>query len=128
MMRKRILIVDDESDIVRTIQLSLETNDYEVITAVDGREALDEIYNRNPDLIILDVMLPDIDGYELSRRLKDNQRHKNIPIMILTARAQKLDQKLWRRSKADLWMVKPFDLNVFMGNIQKLLGDRTERS
>ncbi|MBU2102852.1 MAG: response regulator, partial [Candidatus Omnitrophica bacterium] len=89
MMRKRILIVDDESDIVRTIQLSLETNDYEVITAVDGREALDEIYNRNPDLIILDVMLPDIDGYELSRRLKDNQRHKNIPIMILTARAQK---------------------------------------
>jgi len=122
MSRKIILIADDEPDILNTIKLSLEMEGYEVITALDGKEALEKARSKNPDLIILDVMLPDIDGYEISRRLKFDESYKHIGIIIVTARAQKVDQELWKDSRADLHMIKPFELDILNNMIKMLLG------
>ena len=79
MNKKRILLVDDEKDMVFAVKMQLEAENFEVLTAADGQEALDKTHRDKPDLIILDVMLPKIDGYKVSRMLKFDKKYKNIP-------------------------------------------------
>lgn len=123
MANKKILVVDDEPDILKTIKLSLKMEGYEVITALDGEEALRKAHNKKPDIIILDVMLPTINGYEVARSLKFDERYKHMSIIILTAHTQKMDQELWRNSGADLYMTKPFELDKLKENIKGLLSN-----
>lgn len=117
----KILIIDDESDLVEMVTLRLEANDYQVISAYDGQEGLDKARNEKPDLIILDLMLPKIDGYKVCRLLKFDEKYKKIPIILFTARAQESDIKLGEDVGADAYLIKPFEPDVLLTKIAQLL-------
>jgi len=119
--KKRILVVDDEADLVDMLKMRLEVNNYDVITAYDGQEALDKARKEKPDLIILDLMLPKIDGYKVCRMLKFDEKYKKIPIILFTARAQDSDQKMGKEVGADAYVTKPFEPKVLLGKIEELL-------
>ena len=121
MSKKRILLVDDEKDMVYAVRLHLEANHFEVLTATDGQEALDKSRREKPDLIILDLMLPKIDGYKVCRMLKFDDKYKNIPIIMFTARAQKSDEKLGFEVGADAYLTKPFEPEMLLRKIKELL-------
>ena len=121
MADKKILIVDDEKDLVETLSFRLKANNYEVVTAFDGQEGLDKARSENPDLIILDLMLPKIDGYKVCRMLKFDEKSKKIPIILFTALAQDSDKKMGDEVGADAYVTKPFDPKALMGKIQELL-------
>jgi len=122
MTKKKILLVDDEKDLVYAVKLQLEAKHYEVIVASDGQEALDKARREKPDLIILDVMLPKIDGYKVCRMLKFDEKYKKIPLIMFTARVQDTDEKLGYSVGADAYLTKPFDSRVLLDQIVKLLG------
>jgi two-component system alkaline phosphatase synthesis response regulator PhoP len=119
--KKRILVVDDEGEMVKAIQIRLERADYEVLVACDGMEALDKAHREKPDLIILDLMLPKIDGYKICRMLKFDKKYKKIPIVMLTARARESDEKLGLETGADAYITKPFQHEVVLAKIKELL-------
>lgn len=123
MNKKRILIVDDEEDMRYAVKMQLEANGYEVLTAKDGQEGLTFARKEMPDLIILDLMLPKLDGYQVCRMLKFDNKYKNIPIVIFTARAQSDDEELGYQVGADAYVAKPFDPKRLLGKIKDLLGD-----
>ena len=95
---KKILIVDDEADIIEILQFMLEANGYECVTAMDGEEGLKLAREISPDLIILDVMMPKINGYKISRLLKYDNKYKDIPILMVTARSQEEDKIIGKAS------------------------------
>lgn len=97
--KKRILLIEDEKDMAYAVTLQLEAKGYEVIAAFDGRDGLDKARTKKPDLIILDLMLPKIDGYKVCRMLKFDNKYKNIPIILFTARAQDSDKKNRQRGR-----------------------------
>lgn len=121
MDKKRILIVDDEEDIVNVLRLRLEANNYEVLSASDGQEGLNKARSMKPDLIILDLMLPKLDGYRVCRMLKFDEVYKSIPIVMFTARAQKEDEKLGGEMGADAYVTKPFEPQILLDKIKELL-------
>jgi DNA-binding response OmpR family regulator len=106
--KKRVLIVDDESHIVELVRVCLEDTDYEILEAYDGQEALDKARLEKPDLILLDIMLPKMDGYEVCRNLKTDDSTKTIPVVMLTAKGQEVDKVKGFQSGADSYMTKPF--------------------
>lgn len=105
---KRILIADDIADIRQLIRLSLEPLDVQLTEAGSAGEVLEEVRRAPPDLIILDVVLPDADGYTVCRTLRADPALAATPVMLLTARAQRADQEQAQAAGADVWMVKPF--------------------
>lgn len=117
---KKVLIVDDEKDIVETIQFVLEAQGYSCITAYDGESGLKMAKDKNPDLIILDVMMPNINGFKISRLLKFDVKYKNIPIIMLTARSQQEDKMIGEETGADIYMTKPFDIEELVKNVKSL--------
>ncbi len=106
---------------VYAVKLQLEANNYEVITAFDGQEGLDKARHEKPDLIILDLMLPKIDGYKVCRMLKFDEKYKKIAIILFTARSQKADEKVGFEVGADAYITKPFDPKVLLEKIKILL-------
>lgn len=122
MGKKKILIVDDETSLVDMLTLRLEANHYEVLTAHDGQEALEKARSTNPDLVVLDLMLPKMNGYEVCTMLKQDTRYQKIPIIILTARAQEEDEKLGYACGADGYIRKPFQAPELLDQIRRLLG------
>lgn len=124
MNKKKILLVDDEQDMVYAVKMQLEANGFKVLTAQDGQEGLDKARKENPDLIILDLMLPRIDGYKVCRMLKFDEKYKKIPVIIYTARAQEADEKLGYEVGADAYMTKPFDPKKLLARINELLNSR----
>ncbi len=119
---RQILIVDDESSIRHILDFSLDAEGYRVLQAADGAEALDIAVAKSPDLIIMDVMMPNLDGFETCRRLKTDPRTKNIPVVLLTARATKSDRRLGREAKADAFITKPFSPQNLLDTVQSFLG------
>src|SRR5438093_4034999 len=105
---ERVLIVDDDPDIQRLISYNLSQAGYDVTTAATGRTALDAVYGDPPDLIILDLMLPDIDGLEVCRTLRQRQNSAAIPIIMLTARGEEIDRVVGFELGADDYVMKPF--------------------
>ena len=91
-MEKKVLIIDDEPELVKALEVRLRTEGYEPVAALDGEEGLRKAREENPDLIILDIMLPRIEGYEVCRRLKSDESCKHIPIMMLTVKSQEEDR------------------------------------
>lgn len=108
-MPKKILAVDDERHIVRLIQVNLERAGYEVITAYDGREALKKIDEERPDMVVLDVMMPYMDGLETLKLIRANPDTRDMPVIMLTAKAQ--DQDVFRGYShgVDIYLTKPFN-------------------
>jgi DNA-binding response OmpR family regulator len=119
--KKKILLVDDEEDLVTALTARLAASGYEVLVARDGLEALQKARALFPDLIVLDLMLPKMDGYKVARLLKFDQRYVNIPIIMLTARGQDIDQEAGKKAGADDYMVKPFDSAYLMTRIRELI-------
>ena|SRR3989338_2294085 len=108
-MAKKILLVDDEKDLVSTLRTLLEAKGYEVISATDGLEGLEKAKKEKPNLILLDVMMPNLNGYQVCRALKKDPNFKHIPIVMLTAKAQESDKFWGIESGADDYVTKPFD-------------------
>lgn len=108
-MPKKILIIDDEINLVELAKVNLEARGFNVITAVDGEEGLEKVYTEIPDLIILDGWLPGIDGWQICREIKNDPRTKNIPVIFLTAATQKDDIKKANESGCGLFLAKPLD-------------------
>jgi two-component system alkaline phosphatase synthesis response regulator PhoP len=117
----KILVVDDEINITQILQFSIGAEGYEVITAQNGEEAIDKARREQPDLIILDIMMPRIDGYEACRILKANPLTKNIPVVLLTAKGRDIDKRLGLEVGAIDYIVKPFSPNKLIDRIHKLL-------
>ena len=121
MEKNRILLVEDEEDLVQTMLIQLKAAGYEVIVARDGLEGLDKAKKEKPDLIILDLMLPKIDGYKVCAMLKFNTDYQNIPVIIFTARAGEADKKMGTDVKADAYITKPFEPQALLSKIEDLL-------
>jgi DNA-binding response OmpR family regulator len=124
MGKKRILVVEDELELIKAMQIRLEQAGYEVLIASDGQQALDKIHKEKVDLIILDLMIPKIDGYKVCRLLKFDKKYKQIPIIMLSARAQESDIKLSTEVYADAYIIKPFDHKVVISKIKELLKEK----
>ncbi len=120
-MAKKILLVDDEPDIISMLKLRLEASGYDVITAADGNIAYDKAKSELPDLVILDLMLPGMDGYQVCRLLKFNEKYRHIPIIMLTAKSQKDDKDWGQKVGADFYLTKPFDAAELLNKIKELL-------
>ncbi len=121
MMTKRtILIADDEPDINRTVSIMLESEGYEVVSAEDGHDAVSKAYSASPDLIILDVALPLMDGKDVASKLRSDQKFRKIPIIFITAQTQKYDQELLKDFPVESCVFKPFDLYALKDKIEKL--------
>ena len=120
-MAKKILVVDDEKALVETIRIRLEANGYEVDAGYDGMEAIEKARKNNPDLIILDLMLPKLNGYQVCRMLKFDEDYKNIPIIILTGRDGEVDREMGGKVGAEAYITKPFDAPVLLAKIKELL-------
>ncbi|MCX5715008.1 MAG: response regulator [Candidatus Omnitrophica bacterium] len=123
-MAKKILLVDDEPHIITMLENRMKHAGYEVITASDGQEGLTKAQKEKPDLIILDLMLPKLDGYKVCRMLKFDEKYKHIPIIMFSARAQEGDKKMGEEVGADGYVIKPFEPQVLLGKIKDLLADK----
>lgn len=119
--RMKVLLVDDEPDLVQLVSVRLEAAGYAVVAATDGQQALDRVKESRPDMIILDLMLPKMDGYKVCRLLKFDERYQKIPILIFTARAQAEDVKLAMDCGADAYLTKPFESALLLEKIRALL-------
>ena len=104
---KRLLLVDDEPAIIKGLKFSLEQDGYEILTAYDGGEAMEKFRNNSVDLILLDVMLPVMDGIEVCQRIREQS---NVPIIMLTAKGEDMDKILGLEYGADDYMTKPFNI------------------
>ena len=117
-MAKKVLIVDDEQDIVETLKFVIEATGFECHCAYDGEEGLNKAKEIIPDLIILDVMMPVMNGYKISRLLKFDTKYKDIPILMLTARSQEKDKELGKETGADEYITKPFDIDFVLERVK----------
>ena len=118
---RRILLVDDEPNIVKMVGKRLEVEGFEVLTALDGQDGLLKAQTLRPDLIILDLMLPKLNGYEVCRLLKFDQKFQHIPVIMFTARTQQQDEQLGRECGADAYVRKPFKAPELLALIRGLL-------
>ncbi len=123
-MSKKILVVDDEIELVNVIKIRLEANGYEVISAYDGQEALEKAKKENPDLIILDLIMPKMDGYKALSMLKDDQCYAKTPIIILTGSGVKEYEKFSQGFFPEAYITKPVDSDVLLAKIKELLSKR----
>jgi DNA-binding response OmpR family regulator len=118
---KTILVVDDEVEILNLVQKILTNGDYRIITAKNAEETFLTLEKENPDLILLDVMMPEVDGFEVCRRLKAEARTKDIPVIMLTVLATNSDIRKALDLGAMAYLIKPFDPDVLAKEIQNVL-------
>jgi len=122
MAKGRILVVDDEIYIVHILDFSLGMEGYEVLTALDGEQALEKARAEHPDLIVLDIMMPKLDGYETCKMLKAEASTKDIPVILLSAKGRNVDQKIGFEVGADDYITKPFSPRKLVERINAILG------
>jgi two-component system, OmpR family, alkaline phosphatase synthesis response regulator PhoP len=118
---RRILVVDDEEDIVGLLTFHLEKEGYRVQSAYNGSYALELAFASPPDLVILDIMLPEVDGLEVCRRLRGNEITASVPVLMLSARKEELDKVLGLELGADDYMVKPFGVRELVARVRAML-------
>lgn len=121
MAGNKILIVDDEVDFVDVLRTRLEGNKYQVLVAYDGEEAFERLKEDKPDLIILDIMMPKISGFDVCRKLKIDPNYKDIPIIMLTAKFQQIDKNFGMAMGANGYIAKPFEPSVLLEKMRELL-------
>ncbi|HEY2953791.1 MAG TPA: response regulator [Candidatus Eisenbacteria bacterium] len=126
--KPRILIVDDESDLVSVLRIGLEIEGFEVAAASDGEEGLKKAREERPDLVVLDLMLPKLDGYRVCRALKFDERYRGLPILILSARSGEQDRRLAFDMGADAFMSKPYDMTALVKLIRARLRTPSHRT
>ena len=119
-MPKKILVVDDEKHIVRLVQANLDRAGYTVVSANDGKEALQKVADENPDLVVLDVMMPYMDGFEVLQNLRRNPSTRDIPVIMLTAKAQDADVFKGWQSGVDCYLTKPFNPMELLSFVKRI--------
>lgn len=119
--KKKILVVEDEADVASALSMLLEDRGYDIILAKDGPAALEKARSEKPDLILLDIMLPKIDGFKVARMLKFDENFRHIPIIMLTAKIQEKDKRTGMETGADAYVTKPFDNSVLLQRISEIL-------
>jgi two-component system alkaline phosphatase synthesis response regulator PhoP len=124
MYQAKILVVDDEVYILHILDFILGAESYDVVTATNGEQALQKVREEKPDLVILDIMMPKLDGYETCRMIKNDPATKGIPVILLTAKGREVDQKLGREVGANDYMTKPFSPSKLIERVQAILGVR----
>lgn len=118
----KIMVVDDDEKVVDLLRITLESEGYEVIPAFDGEDAIKKIENERPDLILLDIMMPKIDGWEVCRKVKDDRKLRTIPVVMLTAKTQPTDRLLGIHAcGADDYITKPFEIEQIVEKVKDLL-------
>ncbi|MFA5351358.1 MAG: response regulator transcription factor, partial [Candidatus Omnitrophota bacterium] len=120
-MKEKILIIEDEKDIVKMLEYNLKKEGFQVISSRDGEEALDMAVRDNPDLVILDLMLPGLDGLEVCKILKKEAKTAQIPIIMLTAKSQESDKVVGLELGADDYVTKPFSPRELVARIKAVL-------
>jgi phosphate regulon transcriptional regulator PhoB len=126
-MKEKILIVEDEKDIVKMLEYNLQKEGFKTLSARDGEDALDTANKEQPDLVILDLMLPGMDGLEVCKALKSGAKTARIPIIMLTAKAQESDKVIGLELGADDYMIKPFSPRELVARIKAVLRRMTEK-
>lgn len=119
---RKILIVDDEPNIVMSLEYTFKKNNFEVFIARDGQEALDILQNQLPDVIILDVMMPLVDGFETLEQIKKNERLQHCKVMFLSAKNKESDIEKGMALGADAYLTKPFSIKKVVEQVNELLG------
>lgn len=125
-MAKKILAVDDEKHILRLVQINLEKAGYEVVTGTNGREAIEKVHSEKPELIVMDVMMPEMDGFEALKQLKSDPATADIPVIMLTAKAQDADVFHGWQSGADLYLTKPFNPIELLTFVKRIFDSKGE--
>ncbi len=121
MPKENILIVDDEEDVLELVRFNLDKNGYKTITSISGEDALAKARSKLPDLVILDLMLPGIDGLEVCKKLKNDTATENIPIIMLTAKGEETDIVTGLELGADDYIAKPFSPKVLIARVRRIL-------
>ncbi len=121
-MGKRVLLIEDEPNITEAIRFLLSREGYQVDTHTDGSTALEAVAARRPDMVILDVMLPNKSGYDILRELRADEATARLPVLMLTARGQRRDREMAERFGASRFMTKPFSNSEMLGSVRELLG------
>lgn len=116
-----ILLVEDEQEMLRLLQLTFEAQGFQVLSAVDGRQGLNFARQHHPDIILLDIMLPIMDGYKVCRAIKTDSQLKDIPIILFTARTRKEDQQRGFDAGADDYITKPLQIDEIINCVHKFL-------
>ncbi|MDM7916135.1 MAG: response regulator transcription factor [Candidatus Eisenbacteria bacterium] len=125
MDRKRILVVDDEIYIVHILEFSLTMEGFTVLTASNGEEALRMIDQERPDLVVLDIMMPKLDGYEVVAALRKDEQFQSLPVILLSAKGRPIDREAGLAAGADDYITKPFSPRKLIEKIREIL-DRQE--
>jgi DNA-binding response OmpR family regulator len=120
--RPLVLVADDDQDILNLVALRLEREGYDVLRAADGERAVEEALERSPDLALIDVSMPRLDGYQVTARLRENPGTRRMPIILLTARAQEGDIARGIEAGADDYVTKPFSTEQLRARVQAALG------
>lgn len=126
--RKSVLVIDDEKDIRELLQYNLSKEGYDVSTAKTGEEGFEAARSKKPDLVILDLMLPGVDGLEVCRMLRANASTKHLPVLMLTAKGSETDQIVGLELGADEYIVKPFSVKVLLARVKNIFRSREKRS
>ena len=126
-IKQKILVVDDEPAIIAVIRSRLESEDYEVGVAYSGKEGLEKVESYKPDLVVLDVMMDDLTGYEVCATIKSNPENCHIPVVMLTSRIKTIDENLGYACKADAYIRKPHSSQLLTAAIKKLLKEKLEK-
>jgi twitching motility two-component system response regulator PilH len=120
-MASKILVADDSPTQLKLILAPLRAQDYQVVTASDGEEALKMAFSEHPDLIILDVVMPNMDGFQACRKIKHTDELKHIPVIMLTSKNQKTDEFWGKKQGADEYLTKPFEEKELLETVARKL-------
>lgn len=124
-MANKIMVVDDEPDVVDLVKLVLESDGFSVVTAYSGKEALDKIDREMPDLVLLDIMMPQMDGWEVYSRIRASPVTKDIPVAMLTAKSQSIDKMIGLHVvKVDDYITKPFGRSELLERVKRILKEK----
>ncbi|TAN40714.1 MAG: response regulator [Nitrospirae bacterium] len=123
----RVLIVDDEPNIVLALELLMKRDGYETLSVDDGQKAFDAVREFRPDLMILDIMMPKMDGYEVCQRIRADDQLRDVSIIMLTAKGREVEKEKGMALGADLYITKPFSTREVMLKVREILDRRPER-
>lgn len=119
---KRVVCIEDEPEMIDLVKLILSRKGFQVVGAMGGREGLEAVQRETPDVVLLDLMMPDMDGWEVYQKMKANEATKNIPVIVVTAKAQSIDKVLGLHiAKVDDYITKPFGPQDLIDSIEKVL-------
>jgi len=121
---KKILLVEDDPDILESLKITLTLKGYQVSTLTDGQGVCEKVRTSRPDLVVMDVMMPAVDGYQACQALKSDERTKMVPVILLSARTQKTEVEMGFSAGADRYLSKPFMNDDLLDTIQSLLSKK----